>query len=144
MRFFRTPCLGILTFLTLMPRMAAAQDVEDLGRTTDARGGIFSKDLPEGQSYNGAGRLLDHRTANDLVTGPRNDFRRHLDATGRISDARGRLLARIERGRFTSAEGGFLGRQNPDGRVYDARGTFLGLAPQGDRIAAYRLLNQAR
>lgn len=143
MRFFRTPCLGILTFFTVMPGAAAAQDMDDLSRTTDARSGIFSKDLPGGQSYNGAGGLFNHRTANDLVTGPRNDFRLHLDATGRISDARGRLLARVEGGRFTSAEGGILGRQNPDGRVYDARGTFLGVAPQGDRIAAYRLLHQA-
>jgi len=143
MRLFRTPCLCILTFFTIMPGMAAAQDMDDLGRTTDARGEIFSKDLTEGQAYEGAGRLFNHRTANDLVTGPRSDFRLHLDALGRISDARGRLLARVDNGRFTSAEGGILGRQNSDGRVYDARGAFLGVAPQGDRIAAFHLLNHA-
>ncbi len=58
----------------------AAQTTDGLGRTTDAHGVIFSKDLSEGQTYDDAGRLFNHRTANDLVTGPRNDFRLHLDA----------------------------------------------------------------
>ncbi|XAO71572.1 MAG: hypothetical protein AAYR33_00910 [Acetobacteraceae bacterium] len=143
MRFFRTFCICIPTLFAAMLGAGAAQTTDGLGRTTDARGGIFSKDLSEGQTYDGAGRLYNHRTANDLVTGPRNDFRLHLDAMGRISDARGRLLAHVSSGRFTSAEGGFLGRQNPDGRVYDAHGTFLGVAPQSDEVAVYRPLNHA-
>ncbi|UYH51451.1 hypothetical protein N5W20_00780 [Candidatus Kirkpatrickella diaphorinae] len=143
MRFFRTFCICLTTLFAAMPGAAVTQTTDGLGRTTSARGGIFSKDLPGGQTYDGAGRLYNHRTANDLVTGPRNELRLHLDAMGRISDARGRLLAHVSNGRFTSAEGGFLGRQNPEGRVYDARGTFLGVAPPRDEVAAYRLINHA-